>query len=236
MASEINTFSSLIDTCLARANRFDRLNDIISYARLTVREIQSLGQFQQDVIEDQISGVTVDPYVWLTPAAFRAMLSVQYNNISDEQGNPIYAKYKELGKGQLREEYYYYRSGDSHVFVGHDGRSGGAIAINIAYLEYSRSFQYFATQATRPAIYDDVTETWIYEASYDLDATTRETARRLVSNWVLFNWFDVIIEGTLAKVYKLVDDSRAGASFSFFERQKRVIQSGETTAYTGFNR
>lgn len=236
MASEINTFSSLIDTCMARANRFDRLNDIISYARLTVREIQALGQFQQDVIEDQISGVTVDPYVWVTPAPFRAMLSVQYAGISDEQGNPIYAKYRELGKGQLREEYFYYRSGDSHVFVGHGGRAGGSIAINIAYLEYSRSFKYFAVASDRPAVYDDVTESWTYEASYDLNDTTRETARRLVSNWVLFNWFDVLVEGTLAKVYKLVDDSRAGASFSFFERQKKVIQSGETTAYTGFNR
>lgn len=236
MANEINTFSAAVDACLSRGARPDRLNDIISYMRMTIREIQSLGQFQQDVVEDQLSGVTVDPYIWVTPAAFRSMLTVSYPHLVDEQGKPIYAKYKELGKGQLREDYYYYRSGDSHVFVGHGGRVGDNAAINIAYLEYSRSFQYFNNVSQRPATYDDATASWAYNAAYDVDDTTREAARRLVTNWVLFNWYDVVLEGTLAKVYKLVDDSRAAATFSFFERQKRVIQSGETIAYASFNR
>lgn len=236
MTTEVNTFSALIDDCLNRAKRPDRLNDIISYARMTVREIQALGQFQQDVVEDQISGVTVDPYVWETPARFRSMIAVSYPTTIDEQGKPVYAKYKEIGKGQLRHDYFYYRTGDSHVFVGHGGRSGDVVSINIAYLEFSRSYRYFADTASRPARYDDETEAWIYNATYDIDATTRAAARALVSNWVLFNWYDTIIEGTLAKLYKLVDDARAGSTFSFYERAKKVVQSGETTAYTADNR
>lgn len=236
MTTELNTFSSLVDICLERVSRPDRLADIISYARMTIREIQTLGMFQQDVVEDQISGVTADPYVWETPARFRAMLTVQYPGVIDEQGKPIYSKYREIGKGQLRHDYYYYRSGDSHVFVGHGGIGGASVAINIAYTEFCRTFRYVADSSARPAIYDGETETWIYAAAYDIDAATRLTARELVSNWVLFNWFDTVLEGTMAKLYKLVNDERSGATFSFFERAKRMIQSGETTAHSPENR
>lgn len=236
MTTEVNTFSALIDDCLTRLSRPDRLADIVSYARMTIREIQSLGAFQQDVVEDQLTGVTVDPYVWTTPPRFRTMLTVQYPQIIDQQGKPVHAKNKELGKGQLRHDYFYYRSGDSHVFVGHGGIGGFAASINVAYLEFSRTFRYIPDVAQRPARYDAETESWLYAAAYDIDASTRETARNLVSNWVLFNWYDTVIEGTLAKVYKLVDDARAPSTFSFFERAKRVIQSGETTAYSADNR
>lgn len=184
----------------------------------------------------QISHTSSLPSSRTSPARLRAVLTVSYPHIVDQQGNPIYAKFKELGKGIIREDYYYYRSGDSFVFVGHGGRSGDSAAINLGYLEYSRSFQHYAATGDRPAQYFDETEAWSYATTYDVDDTTRENARKLVSNWVLFNWFDVVIEGTLAKLYKLVDDARAVASFSFFERQKRVIQSGETTAYASFNR
>lgn len=233
MTTEVNTFSAVIDACLARSGRVDRRADIISFARMTIREIQVLGAFANDLVEDQLTSVTADPHVYVLPSTFRQMITVQYPGLVDERGNFIYAKYKPIGKGQNNAEHFWYRSGDSAIFVGHGGNAGSAKSINIAYLAFSRTFRYFETVADRPARYDDETESWVYAAAYDISDAQRQVARELVSNWVLFNWYDTVLEGTLAKLYKVVDDPRAVSSFAFFERAKKQVLAGEITSLGG---
>lgn len=74
--TETATFSALIDESILRSQRKDRINDLVSYARSTIRECQVLGFFEQDMIEDSIDVVTL-PQTWDRPLNLRAILAAK---------------------------------------------------------------------------------------------------------------------------------------------------------------
>lgn len=220
MSEEINTFSAAVDRVVARSGRLDRRNDILSYVRLTLREIQTLTAFMKDLVEDQLTA-TSDPYVWETPVVFRKLLFAEYPNIVDQRRRIVAPRaLQQPGRATQEYDYFMYPSGDSIVFAGMG--SGGLI--NVAYLSYVPQLAYFA-EAARPATYDVETLSWSY-----LSATTDEaktTARGLVTNWILFNWFDVVVEGALAKLYKTAEDPRSSATFALYKQLQNNILAGE---------
>jgi hypothetical protein len=61
-------------------------------------------------------------------------------------------------------------------------------------------------------------------------------ARLTVSNWLLFNWFEMIVEGALAKLYKTTQDDRAVSSFALFSSFKTTFKQGEQQAAVGGDR
>lgn len=225
--AETATFSALIDEAILRSQRKDRISDIVSYARSTIRECQVLAFFEQDMIEDQLT-VNVLPYLWDRPIRLRTILAASPDEIFDRRDNQRWFKNIPPGQKIRDEKYYLYLSGDSFVFTGEDLTVGDTI--NIAYFTYGRKFIYYAA-ADRPATYDPETETWSYAAAYDIDATTRETARELVTNWILFRWYDLILEGTLAKLFKTIGDERSRTAFSLFKSFQNDLTKGERVIY-----
>ena len=224
--AETCTFSALIDEVRSRSGRRDRIGDIVAYTRSTIRECQVLAHFEQDLVEAQITPDAV-PYQWARPLRLRAMLAVKPNGVLDRRQNPIWFANKPPGEYRFGDRYFFYLSGSTFIFAGDDLAPNQII--DMAYFEYARKFVYYETAETRPATFDPETETWTYIPAYDIDDTTRANARELVQNWLLEHWYDTILEGTLAKIFKAVGDVRSKMAFSLYKSQQKDIQHGERT-------
>lgn len=233
--TEINTFSSAVDDVVARSGRPDRQADIISYLRTTIRECQVKDFFDVDLVEDQITGVASDPYIWARPNNFRQMAAVQYPSVIDGQGSAAFADFIAPGKKQLRHDEYYYLSGTSFIFAGNGAAlmTDGSVSINVAYYAFLPFLAYYDL-GERPATYSLETEEWTY-----LTAVTdeeKETARDLVTNWILTEWYDMAVEGTLAKVYKTNDDIRAVTTFALYKQLQTTMLEAVSRVARGGNR
>jgi len=225
--TEVNTFSAIVDDTVTRTGRVNLRTDIVSYARVTMRESQSLIKSATDLIEDQITA-TASPHLWTKPQYFRELTAVRYPGIFDPRGNPIYPKRIQPGKAQRNVDYYFYSSGTSFVFSGVSENT----LIDVAYLTWFTKLAYYATVAERPATFSLEDDEWSYAT-----ATTdeeKEAARNLVTNWLIFDWYDMVLEGTVAKVWKAVGDARAPSSFSLFKSlQKDMVRTVTPDSYDG---
>lgn len=218
---ETGTFSAVVDNVLEKTHRLDRVDDIVSYARATIRECAVKAFFLQDFEEDLLTA-TIVPFVWQRPVNVRQMAVVEYPYYT-KHGEPIRPKLLQPNERKQSEQYWYYMSANSYVF--------GGIAVDaqikIGYFVYPKRMQYYPLAADRPARFDQDTESWLYHASYNDTAATQETAREMVSHWLLLNWFDLIVQGTLAKLLHVIQDPRAGTTYSLFKSMQTDLLSGE---------
>ncbi len=225
MTIEGHTFSSIIDEALALSGRgAASKNSILKYARSSMREAQIQAFFHRDRIELSITA-TAQPHIWTSPNTIRMIETVRY------PGN-VYPAFITPGKlqrdpSELQDEYYYAAS-NYYAFANIDVGD----TIDISYFSYFRSFIYYAT-AVRPARFDLDTLTWEYldnDGNYVASLSTtalEEAARDKVTNWLIFNWTELVLEGTLAKQFKIIKDDKAGATFSLFERFKKDLLTAE---------
>lgn len=239
--AEINTFSAACDAVVQDTGRAEArtIERIKRYVRQTIRECNVLEFFHRDITEAVIVAQIANA-TWEKPAGFRMLRTVKY---------PIARYLQEFppmllpGKIQREQVFYYYGAQTYIVFAGIQIGD----EIKFAYYTYPVPFVYYSVGA-RPAIYDDGTgiaalsipETsimqWYYlepDASYKNAASTtltaeqQETARQLVSHWILFDWYNVVIEGGTAKVYKNLADPRAVSSFALYKSFQGDLRKGE---------
>lgn len=219
--TEISTFSALVDDVYGRSIRRDKLADIISYARSSLRECTVLSHFERSNIEVE-EVTTASPHIMQRPSRFRQFTAVEYP-IYDGHGNPIHPKLKQPGSyTKTSYDYYYYVSGDSFIFAGLSAN----VIIKIEYASYFKPLPYYAV-ADRPAVYSMETESWSYHADYIGNQTLQQQARELVTNWLVFDWYDLILEGTIAKLYKSVGDERASSSYALYKQYQKDLLRGE---------
>jgi hypothetical protein len=216
--TEINTFSSAVDDAIARSGRPDRRSDIIAFVRTTIRECQVRSYFRNDMIEDSLIA-DGNVFIWNYPQEFRMLRTVRYP-WTNQRGEFIYPPEILPGRNQQGQDYYYYGGPGYFVFSGLQA----GVSISVSYYKNSKKLPYFET-ASRPATFSLETDSWTY-----LTATTdaeKLSARELVSNWLLFNYYDLIIEGTLAKVFKIVGDSRASPSYALYKSLQNDLTANE---------
>lgn len=216
--TEINTYSAAVDDVVARSGRPERRNDIIAYVRSTIRECQAKAYFKRDMIEDQLTA-TQDNYIWTYPQEFRILRTVEYPGILNSRNETIWPKEILPGKRQREVTYYYYGGPGYYVFAG----TSLSELINVAYYKVSKKLAYY-TAATRPATFSLEDNTW----SYLNTGTDAENliARNKVSNWLLFDYYDTIVEGGLAKILKTIDDPRARSTYALYQSlQKTFIET-----------
>lgn len=226
---ETGTFSALIDDAIQRSRRKDRIADIMSYARASMRECTVLANFQQSLVEDTVT-VTASPHIWDCPQEFRILVAFQYANYSTH-GERIVPTQKRPGQviHDRTNPNYYYRSGDSYILAGVEVGE----EINVAYLAYLKRLRYYATEADRPARFDVETNLWVYHSSYDTSTTQQQVAKDLCTNWLMFRWYDLVLEGTLAKLYKTVGDTRSVATYALYKQQQTDLKAGEQSVTLG---
>ena len=228
--TETGTFSAVIDDAIARSARPDRRADIIQWARASMREAQVIAFFERDFIEDQITAVG-DPYIWTRPAYFRQMRTVRYPEIRDGHGNSVYPRFVQPGRALRNFNYFYYAGTDYFTFAGQSRglpNTTTSTFIDLGYYSYFPRLAYYKV-ADRPARYSLEDEAWWYKDE-TLDDAGKEAARNRVSNWMLFDWYELVMEGTLAKVFKTFGDSRAVSSFALFKSYQKDLLAGESRA------
>lgn len=237
------TFSAAVKDVVVAVGRPDTRNtfNIQRYVRQTIRECQVRQYYRNDLTEDILTAAT-DNYVWdAVPDTLRLLRTVKYPG-------DIYPKFILPGEVQKGEERYYYGGPGYFVFNG----SGAGDEILIAYYSYAPRFVYYSglpSDATLnssthpPAYYDAITATWYYLDFVNgawvyvtslATAAAEEAARAKVSNWLLLNWYDAIIEGASAKLFKGIDDPRAPASFALYKSFQTDIERGEAFESLGY--
>ncbi len=224
---ETSTFSALIDEAIARSQRKDRIADIVSYARSSLRECQVLAYFEQDMVELSVA-VDVLPFVWPRPLRLRTILAAKPQSITTARGEQKYFTNLPPGESTRTADYFLYLSGNDYIFSGLHLEVNQVI--DIAYMAYSRKFIYYAV-ADRPATFDPETETWSYHVDYVGTTELQEEARNLVTNWIVEHWYDMLLEGTLAKLYKTVGDERNRTAFSLYKSMQKDLLRGERVIY-----
>ena len=88
----------------------------------------------------------------------------------------------------------------------------------------------------RPAKFDDELG-WLYldtiNGGYTPtlgDAVAEEAARNAVTNWLILDWYQLILEGAVAKTFKIVGElDRARSSFALFKSQQNDLYKGEVS-------
>jgi hypothetical protein len=234
------TFSQVVDNVASRTSRLDKFADIHSYVRSTIRELETLRLFKRAFVEEAVTvtGASDTKFVWTHPNNFRVIKKggIHYP-VSD-----IWPENIPPGKRQSGEDEFWYGGNGYTVFKGVDNDE----TINIAYYNYSPRFVYkrlptqtaslYSSYSLRNAYYDIDAAAWKY---LDVDNVTYvstlgvgqeavELARReAATDWLLFYWTDLVEEGTVAKVFKTVEDTRARSSFALFSSLKNTLLATE---------
>ena len=206
-------FSELIDTVITRSGRPDRLSDATTYCNQTMRDVQASGYLYNNRVEDQII-TDADPYLWTPPINFQSLGFLKYAN----------GRYpsNRLGVNQEDSPSRYYAGPGYIGFTGH----GAGNTVDVLYYKFQPRLQYFAL-ADRPATweYDFDTEQYVvadYHADYSATAVLQAKAQLMTSNWIIKRWKEMVEEGTLAKLFKLIgEDSRAAVSYTLFQQIRK---------------
>lgn len=216
--TEVNTFSAAVDDVVTRSGRKDRIADILSYVRSTLRECHGLAYFRQDFVEDTIT-TDAEPYVWTHPTGFRLLRTARYP-VWNNRGERLYPPEVKPGKKQRDQDYYYYGGPGYYIFAGLTSGSD----IDVGYYRVFPKLPYYAI-AARPATYSLEDNAWSYlTATSDAE---KLVAQEQVSNWLLYEYYDTVIEGALAKLFKTLDDPRARSTFALYKSYQKTLLSLE---------
>lgn len=241
------SFSGLVDAVIMATGKPGSLVNIVQYANTVVKECQSLGLFAQDMIEDAIDVAVTDnqPIIWNRPPLFRILRTVKYQNCG------VYPKLMLPGRLQKDQKYYYYAADNYFVFKGTEGQFVSD-QIQYAMYRWQPALGYFnqlgvnsaifpgGPYATRPAFYDLAAAKWQYlNATNDgyVDTTgdpAVDAQRQAVSmNWLIDQWWELILSGTKSKVFAASGDPRGAAEYSIYNQLKATMKN--TVQYEGEN-
>lgn len=229
------SFSGLIDSAIVQTGKPGSLIAAVSFANLTIRECQAFGLFARDLLEEQLV-VDAVPFTWSRPANFRKLRTAKYVNTC------CFPKFYLPGKIQQGVCEYFYAADDYFVFK---GASVGE-TINLANYYWRKRLVYYGRLGTltvqypggpylnRPAYYDDELNKWQYLNSDETayvdttgDVTVDAIRRANTSNWLISDWFDLILAGTKAKLFSGSDDNRANREYATFKAAQKLLQTTE---------
>lgn len=229
ITEESATMSSAVDRVVARSGMPHIKDDVVGFLRLTARECEGLRYFRKSWVEDQLTP-DADPYTWTHPSRVRAVEFVQYPHIFAPDGRPIDPVTVKPNRAKWHRFYYY--TGESYtIFGGHyNGASvlSGA-AIDVGYYQWAKPLAYYEAVADRPARYDLVDETWEYHDDYSATEELQLAARELVQNWLFRDWFELMVQGAMSKVFHTYGDQRATASYAAYKQAQDIFVKNERT-------
>lgn len=229
----MSTFSEVIDDLKAELVRPDLTASIADYLNLTIRESHQKKVngdvvpvlYDSNRVEDTVTVASL-PAIWDIPSIAR----FQYFETAFYPTSGQYAKKKSVTRthenGNNPFDPFWYRAGG---YIAFNGVNVGEV-INLTYFQYPSRLKYYpvAIPQVRPAIYDIETDSFTYATAYDVDDTTRENARNLVTNWLLLNHVEILKQGVRAKVWaRLGETDRAKIAFSAYESLKLGLIGSE---------
>lgn len=228
------SFSALVDRVILETGRQQALLSVIQYVNLTVRECQALGLFAQDLLEEEVVA-TANPHIYTRPTGrYRSLRAVKYDQLN------YYPKMIRPGRAIEGKQAFFYAADNYFAF---HGVSVGE-SIFLANYYWAKPLQYYGMLGTvttgypggpydnRPAYFNTLDETWYYlnalETAYvtDLGDDDEEELRQSnAMNWVLLQWWDVVVEGVKAKLFKQFKDERAPAAYAAYSNGLEIFRN-----------
>lgn len=209
----------------------------IDYLHQTIRELHFVQdvkmKYGDNLVEDVAVADADSGYLWAIPAPQRLQMmeSVYYNN----RGKYSYERSPSAALAFTEEiggDIFWYRTGNYIAFAGYGGSQA---QISLAWYEFPRRLLYYPANSSRPAIWDEESQQFLYAAAYNIDATTRANALVLTTNWVLSRHKEVVKEGVRAKLYKRSGDiDRAKLAFAAYKQNSAMVYaeaSNQTPQY-----
>ena len=215
--AEWGTFSACVDRVIQRTGRLDLLDDAIDFVQQTIRETQVEALFPLDTVELRVENISADPYIMAMPNDFRQMKSVRYTDRYSARGEAVWPPHIDPGRYIETADFYWYNAGNQLVFTGMN------TMIDLFYYRYLPTLPYFADDADKPAIYDDVTQMW----TYDSNAGTNDEKEDKVTNWILFQFFNVIVNGGRSKIFNRVGDERRTEAYASYKQGQATMKKAQ---------
>ena len=175
------------------------------------------------------------PYQWRIPEFFRKIELARVINRFGPRGEPLLFKKSPPGNIGLissviaNEKRTYYRGGDIVVFGGH--RSGDTLGVS--YFSYLPPMADFGDLiARRPWRYSLLEQQWIDQRSIFgqlEDGSADPLASSLLeahTNWLLFDWFELIVKGAMSGILNATDDPRGTKIFAEYGALQSALKRG----------
>lgn len=230
-APDYGTFTAAVDSVVVRSGRSPLRQEAASMVRQTLRTCQVLGEFDGDRREEQITAET-NPFSWGVDSDFRKIEAAKVANRLSYRNEFLY--YKKAPPGTLSvhrtisglTDLVYYRGGNVVVFAGHQANS----LIDVSFFTYFPPLRDFGPDVTqRPWRYDTRTGVWVDQRStFDPSDYWREIPQENTTNWMLFNWFELIVTGALSDLLNAVNDPRGSREFAKFSALQVDLLRAET--------
>lgn len=243
------SFSGLVDAAVMATGKPASLISIVQYANNVVRECQALGLFADDLVEDTLLVPSTQPmgtpFTWIKPMFFRSLRTIKYLPASGLVSD-IYPDLILPGKKQKGKTWLYYSASNYFVFKG----VGANDTVATATYYWLSPLGYYAVPGVntsifpggpytnRLAYFDTILGAWQYLQIDGItygDTTgnpvTDEQYQIASSNWMTQAWYDLILSGTKSKLWTSAGDPRAGAEYSNYKQQQKLLQN--THGYEG---
>ena len=229
---DYGTFTAAVDAVVTRSGRSPFRNEIASQVRQIYRSNQCDGFYSQDRIEESdignflIDGIVPQPLLWSIPYNFRQIEAARVTNRKGARDEILYFQRRPPGtiKRDDVTRLMYYRGGDTIVFSGHRTTD----IIGVSYFTYLPPLHdYGAEIADRPWRYDIETEEWIDQRSSFPVGDSRLSAPLIGStNWLLFDWFELVVRGALSAILNATDDPRGAKVFAEYNNLRTILKRG----------
>lgn len=230
-------FNQVVDEIILRSNRLDMKKTIIGIVNGVIRRIQSKQYFQSDLKEYKITPEATDvefsagQWKWRRNPDVRLISSVRYDPWD------VYPPNQQPSVNQESLINYWYKVGDHYVFRWSKYEEDPE-SISISYYTTSKEFEY-TEEDERLVKYDYTNNTW-YERKTAKDAwkpltkeeaTSKEEELSKYGNWLLRDYKEIVISGSLSKLFGLLnDEERAKREFAEFNDLFKTLTNNERYA------
>ena len=225
------TFSGLVDHIVTLTSRPDRRDMIVTALNSTIRDlhmrpvsgVSPLGapiKYAENMVEVEFIPTADVPVLWPIPkpGIFMALSAIRCSlrQVNFMERNPS-------SLIPLRDDYsavgVYYKTGAQYAIA---GAIPGA-PLHIAYYTYLPALSYRSVNDRLVTVIDSE-----YKLVALPDADPDAPTLALETNWMLARHWAALLEGTLSRVYRALNDlDRSKIAFSSFSEQRAVIQSTE---------
>lgn len=208
-------FSEVVDKIVTTTGRPDQFRNVIDHANTIIRKVHAKALWDRNF--KTVEATNLNPahdcnYMrWSRPSDFSVLRTIQ---VGDD-----YLNYERPGRHLQQASDYYYADGNEFILVYPRIKTA-----TIGYYRKPQRFRYFKPNE-RPAVFDEVTEKWLYlvpnsNGQYTDRLTTdleEQNARTLVADWLLHEYPDVVNFGTSNLIYSQLGDEQARASYAIFK-------------------
>lgn len=227
----MRTFSELVDAVIKEVGLYGSIDYVVAVVNGIISDLTTEYPSDFDMREHHImldncgyrdfrrqKAIT---HKWDTPTGFRSIRAVRYDRDSN-----LFVSNKKPGLVQKGQHKYWYQSGNTIVFV------GPAYCIDIAYYVHSRHFVYYPNGKRK--LNSDPEHGYLIKSDVkdapriplNRQIPTHEEIYNRHANWLIEQYYPIILDGALGGVYNARGDLvRGGRFYNTYRKNKAKIRT-----------